>query len=64
MYSRMTLHESSKITVEHALHVARIQFEARPNSRALRPAGSVMTIGLSINGFSHAKNQFDERKQD
>ena len=38
-------------------------FEPRPNSRALGTAGSVMTIGLSINGFSHAKNQFDERKQ-
>ena len=39
-------------------------FEPGPNSRALGTAGSVMTIGLSINGLSHAKNQFDERKQD
>ena len=43
----MTLHESSKFTIEHALHVARIQFEPRPNSRALGPAGSVITIGLT-----------------
>ena len=31
-HSRKTLLESSKIFAEHALHVARIQFEARPNS--------------------------------
>ena len=28
-YPRTTLHESSKITVEHALHVARIQFRTQ-----------------------------------
>ena len=36
----------------------------RPNSRALGMAGSVMTIGLSINGGSYSKNQFDEGKRD
>ena len=39
-------------------------FELRPNSRALRSEGSVMIISLSINGCSHSKNQFEERKQD
>ena len=38
-------------------------FEPRP--RALGTAGSVMTIGLSMNRCLHSKkNQFDERKQD
>ena len=27
-------------------------------------AGSIITIGLSLNGRSHWKNRFDERKQD
>ena len=31
---------------------------------ALGTAGSVMTSGLSLNGCSHSKNQFEERKQD
>ena len=41
-------------------------FEPRPytNSHALGTTGSVMTIGLSINGCSHSKNQFDERELD
>ena len=39
-------------------------FEPRPYSRALGTAGSVMTIGLSINGCSHSKNQFDDRELD
>ena len=52
---RKALHESSKILVEHALYVARIQ----PNSRTLGMAGSVMTIGLSIIGSSYSKKQFD-----
>ena len=41
-------------------------FEPRPytNSHALGTAGSVMTIGLSINGCSHSKNQFDEKELD
>ena len=39
-------------------------FEPRPNSHAVVTAGSLMTIGLSINGFSHSKNQFYEREQD
>ena len=33
----------------------RCSFEPRPNSRVLATAGSVMTIGLSINGCSHSK---------
>ena len=32
-------------------------FEPRPNSHALGTARSVMTIGSSINGRSHSKNQ-------
>ena len=39
-------------------------FEPRPYSSALGTAGSVMTVGLSINGCSHSKNQFDERELD
>ena len=39
-------------------------FEPRPNSLALDTAGTVLIIGLSINGCSHSENQFDERKQD
>ena len=39
-------------------------FEPRTNSRVLSTANSVMTIGLSINGSSYSKNQFDEGKQD
>ena len=35
-------------------------FQPRPNGRVLSTAGSVMTIGLSINGLSHSKKtQFD-----
>ena len=33
----------------------RYSFEPRPNSRALATSGSVMAIGLSINGCSHSK---------
>ena len=40
------------------------RFEARPNNRSLATAGSVVTIGLSIKGCAHSKNQFGERKQD
>ena len=39
-------------------------FKPRPNSRALGMAGSIMSIGLSINGCSHSRNQFDGRQQD
>ena len=39
-------------------------FKARPNSCALGITGSVMTIGLSISGCLHSKNQFDGREQD
>ena len=42
----------------------RYSFGPRPNDRALTTAGSAMTIGLSIKGFSHPKNQYDERQQD
>ena len=38
-------------------------FKPRPNSRALGIAGSVITIGLSINGCSHSENHFDGREQ-
>ena len=38
-------------------------FKPRPNSRALVTAGLSMNIGLSIDGYSHSKTQFDERKQ-
>ena len=40
------------------------RFTLRPNGRALGAIGSDFTSGLSINGFLHSKNQFDERKQD
>ena len=39
-------------------------FQPRPNSRVLATAGLVMIIGFSINGFSHSKNQFDEREKE
>ena len=41
-------------------------FQPRPNIRAhaLCTAVSVMNSGLSINGYSHTENQFDERKQE
>ena len=32
-------------------------FEPRPNSRVLATAGSVMPIGLSVNGCSHSKKK-------
>ena len=50
-----SLHKSSTIFVEHALHVARINFEPKANSRALSTVGSVMSIGLSVNRCSHTK---------
>ena len=59
------LHESSKIFVQHAecCLLLGYSFEPRPNNRAFGTEGSVTTIGLSINGYSLSKNQFDERKQ-
>ena len=39
-------------------------FEPRSNSHVLDTAGTVLIIGLSINGRLHSENQFDERKQD
>ena len=62
---RKVLHESSKIFSEHSLHFARKQSRNRAlYNRARGTAGSVMTIGLPLNGCLHSKNQFDERKQD
>ena len=55
LYSRKTLHELSKILVELSLHVARMQFEPRPNSRELGTASSVMIIGLATKECSHLK---------
>ena len=46
------------VVVEYTLQVARIQFPTQAyNSQysAVGTAGSVMTIGLSINGCSHSK---------
>ena len=64
-YRRKVLHESSKIFSEHSLHFARKQSRTRAlYNRARGTAGSVMTIGLPLNGCLHSKNQFDERKQD
>ena len=56
--------ESSKIFAERALQVARVGFELRGYSRALGTAGSIMTIGLSINACWHSKSQFHEIKRD
>ena len=39
-------------------------FEHRPNSRALGSTGSVIAIGLSINGCSHSKKTVVKREQD
>ena len=47
--TRERLLESRKIFVEHALHVALIRFQTNGT------VGSVMTIGLSINGCSHSQ---------
>ena len=44
---------------------ARCSLEPRPNRPVLATAGSVMTVGLAINGCSHLKKiHFDEREQD
>ena len=37
--------------------------EPRLNSRVLVTAGSVMTIGLPLNGCLHSKNKFDGRNK-
>ena len=39
-------------------------FEPRRERRVRGPAGSVMTVRLSVNGCSHSKSQFDKIKQD
>ena len=62
------LHELSKIFVEHAWHVVRIQFRTgRPNSCALGTVGRLGLVwpsGFSINGCSYSIKPVDERKQD
>ena len=63
-----TLHESSKMYVEHARHVASNRTQSgSPYTRVLSTAGSVMTISLSINtmlALGKKKRQFEGRKQD
>ena len=56
-YLRKTMHELSKIFVEHVLHVGLIikSFDPGPNSHVPDTAGSVLTIGLSINRCFHLK---------
>ena len=52
------LHESIRVSVvvEYTLQVARIQPGLiTPSTSAIGTAGSVMTIGSSINGCSHSK---------
>ena len=49
--TRERLLDSKKIFVEHALHVALILIRFQTNGTV----GSVMTIGLSINGCSHSQ---------
>ena len=63
-YSRKTLHELSKIFVEHVLHVGIVKsFDPRPNSHVPDTAGSVLTIGLSTNRCFHLKKTvWQERK--
>lgn len=58
------MHESSKIFVEHVQPVALVQLPTRPTSCALETAGSVMSIALSKNGYTHWNNQFHKRRQD
>lgn len=61
VYLRKTFHESSRrIFVERALHyrLDLYSFESGPNSPVLCIVGSVMVIGLSINGCSRSKNIF------
>ena len=53
-YSLKTLHKSSNIFVEHARHVAKI-IVANPDLDSPAIAGSVVTIGLSVNANSHSK---------
>ena len=52
-----TLHESSKILVEHALVLLGYSFEPRLNSQASGTEGSDMAIGLSKTESSHSEKQ-------
>ena len=52
-----TLHESSKILVEHALMLLGYSFEPRLNSRASGTEGSDMAVGLSKTEYSHSDKQ-------
>ena len=52
-----TLHESSKILVEHALVLLGYSFEPRLNSQASGTEGSDMAIGLSKTESSHLEKQ-------
>ena len=63
---RKILHESRKICVKHALHMAGQGYsvEPRPNSLVLSSTGSVITISLSINGCSHSEKTVDKREKD
>ena len=38
-------------------------FKPRPSSRLLDIPGSVMAIGLSINGCSYSENHYDKREE-
>ena len=61
-YSRKTLHDTSNISVNWACAACCVDTVSNP-SLTVPQVGSVMTIGLSINGCSHSKNHFDEWKQ-
>ena len=52
-----TLHESSKILVEHALVLLGYSFEPGLNSLASSTEGSDMAIGLSKTECSHSEKQ-------
>lgn len=56
-FPEKTLHESSKILVEHALVLLGYGFEPRLNSRASGTEGSDMVIGLSKTEYSHSEKQ-------
>ena len=58
-YSRKTLLKSSKMFVSMRWMLLGYSFEPRPRRFWLW-----QFIDWSINGFSHLKNQFEERKQD
>ena len=47
----------------HCWDIYTCSFEYRRNRLALGLTGSVITIGLSINGCSHSKKTVDKREQ-